>query len=68
MTAQNTDLRPEGVLRHHKLQHARFVLWWLTAAEGEDVPARFRPYDIAPEPAVAEHGPVTVTVTGGPPR
>jgi hypothetical protein len=46
-----------------ELQHARFLLWWLTAAEGEQVPARFRPYDIAPEPADAEHGQVTVTMT-----
>ncbi len=42
---------------------ARFLLWLLTAAEGEEVPVRFRSYDISPSPAVAEHGSVTVTVT-----
>ena len=46
-----------------ELQHARFLLWWLTAANGEQVPARLRPYHIATGPAVTEQGSVTVTLT-----
>ena len=55
--------RWEGHASWEELQHARFLLWWLTAAEGEQVPARFRRGDIAPRPAVAEDGAVTVTMT-----
>ena len=53
----------QGRASWEELQHARFLLWWLTAADGEQLPARFRSYDIAPEPAAAGHGPVTVVVT-----
>jgi hypothetical protein len=55
--------RWQGHARWEELQHARFLLWWLTAADGEQVPARFRRSDIAPGPAVTEHGSVTVTMT-----
>jgi hypothetical protein len=33
----------EGHARWEEIQHARFLLWWLTAADGERVPARLRP-------------------------
>jgi hypothetical protein len=46
-----------------ELQHARFLLWWLTADDGEEVPARFRPNHIAAEPTATEHGSATVTMT-----
>jgi hypothetical protein len=58
----HTD-RWQGQASWEELQHARFLLWWLTAAEGEQVPTRFRRRDITPGPAVAEHGAVTVTMT-----
>jgi hypothetical protein len=58
----HTD-RWQGRAPWEELQHARFLLWWLTAADGEEVPARFRPYHIAPEPEAAEHGSVTITIT-----
>jgi hypothetical protein len=46
-----------------ELQHARFLLWWLTAADGEEAPARFRASDVARSPIPAEGGSVTVTVS-----
>jgi len=58
----HTD-RWQGHASWEEIQHARFLLWWLTAAESEQVPARFRRCDIASEPAVAEDGSVTVTMT-----
>jgi hypothetical protein len=58
----HTD-RWQGHASWEELQHARFLLWWLTAADGQQVPARFRRCDTAPGPTVAEHGSVTVTMT-----
>ena len=57
--------RWQGHASWEEIQHARFLLWWLTAAEDEEVPARFRPNSIAPEPTATEHGPVTVAITDG---
>ncbi len=55
--------RWQGHASWEELQHARFLLWWLTAADGEQVPARFRPHHIAAEPTATQRGSVTVTMT-----
>jgi hypothetical protein len=44
----------QGRASWEELQHARFLLWWLTAADGEEPPARLRIADItAPSPAAS---------------
>jgi hypothetical protein len=55
--------RWQGHVSWGEFQHARFLLWWLTAADGEEVPPRFRPQDVAPEPTATEQGSITVTMT-----
>jgi hypothetical protein len=53
----------QGRAMWEELQHARFLLWWLTAADGEEAPARLRSSDMAPSPIAAEDGSITVTVS-----
>jgi hypothetical protein len=53
----------QGRATWEELRHARFLFWWLTAADGEEAPARLRASDLAPSPVVAEDGPVNVTVS-----
>jgi hypothetical protein len=53
----------QGRARWEELQHARFLLWWLTAADGEEAPARLHASGFAPSPVAAEGGSVTVTVS-----
>lgn len=53
----------QGRASWEELQHARFLLWWLTAAEGEEPPARLRTSGTASSPVAAEDGSVTVTVS-----
>jgi hypothetical protein len=47
-----------------EIQRARFLLWWLTAKPGEEVPARFRRRERASGPAAVEHGSTTVSISG----
>jgi hypothetical protein len=53
----------QGRATWEELRHARFLLWWLTAADGEEAPARLRASDLAPSPIAAEDGSVSVTVS-----
>jgi hypothetical protein len=53
----------QGRASWEELQHARFLLWWLTAADGEEPPARLCITDVTPSPVAAEDGLVTVTVS-----
>ncbi len=46
-----------------EIERARFILWWLTASPGDEVPARFQRYETGTAPAVVEHGSTTVTLT-----
>ena len=53
----------QGRASWQELQHARFLLWWLTAVDGEEAPARLHTSDVAPSTVTAESGSVTVTVS-----
>ncbi len=53
----------QGRVSWEELQHTRFLLWWLTAADGEEPPARLRASGVAPSLVAAEGGSVTVTVS-----
>ena len=57
-TADEPPLYP--ATRWAELNQARFICWLCTAAPGEEVPLRFRPWDTATPPAVTEGGSVHV--------
>ena len=46
-----------------EIAKARFLLWWLTAAPDEEVPARFQPYQGIHGSPTTGPGSVTATLT-----
>jgi hypothetical protein len=53
----------QGRASWEELQHARFLLWWLTAADGEETLAQLRVCDVAPSPVAAEDSSVAAAVS-----
>jgi hypothetical protein len=45
-----------------ELNKARFICWWCTADPEDEIPARFRGWNPAPDPAVMAEGSATATM------
>jgi hypothetical protein len=64
LAAESTADQPALLARGSwaELNKARFICWWCTVNPEDEVPIRFRGWDPTSDPAVAEEGPITVTM------